>query len=103
MALSLAHRPPMRRPGIALLFAVAGYGIATIVFGLSESFTLSFLMLALTGALDNISVVVRQSLVQLLADLPRQPADFSSSHAHTVTHPVGQRLSNLKNIPSVCT
>jgi MFS family permease len=66
MALSLAHRPPMRRPGIALLFAVAGYGIATIVFGLSESFTLSFLMLALTGALDNISVVVRGTLVQVL-------------------------------------
>lgn len=66
MALALAHRPPMRRPGIALLFAVAGYGIATIVFGLSESFTLSFLMLALTGALDNISVVVRGTLVQVL-------------------------------------
>jgi MFS family permease len=66
MALALAHRPPMRRPGIALLCAVAGYGIATIGFGLSESFALSFLMLAMTGALDNISVVVRGTLVQVL-------------------------------------
>jgi MFS family permease len=66
MALVLAHRPPLRRPGVALLCAVAGYGLATIVFGLSESFTLSFVMLALTGALDNISVVVRGTLVQVL-------------------------------------
>jgi hypothetical protein len=66
MALALAHRPPLRRPGVALLFAVTGYGLATIVFGLSESFTLSFVMLALTGALDNISVVVRGTLVQVL-------------------------------------
>jgi MFS family permease len=66
MALALAHRRPLRRPGVALLWAVTGYGLATIVFGLSESFTLSFLMLALTGALDNISVVVRGTLVQVL-------------------------------------
>jgi hypothetical protein len=45
---------------------VAGFGIATIVFGLSRSFALSLVMLALTGALDNISVVVRGTLVQLL-------------------------------------
>ena len=66
MALTLAHRPPMRRPGVALLWAVTGFGVAWIVFGISESFTLSFVMLALTGALDNISVVVRGTLVQVL-------------------------------------
>jgi MFS family permease len=66
MALVLAHRPPLRRPGVALLWAVAGFGAATIVFGLSTNFALSFIMLAVTGALDNISVVVRGTLVQVL-------------------------------------
>ncbi len=66
MALSLAHLPPMRRPGVALLFAVTGFGLATIVFGLSRSFPLSLIMLGLTGAFDNVSVVVRNTLVQLL-------------------------------------
>jgi MFS family permease len=66
MALALAHRPPFRRAGRTLLLAVAGFGAATIVFGLSQSFALSFAMLALTGALDNISIVVRGTLVQTL-------------------------------------
>lgn len=66
MAVLLAHLPPLRRPGIAMLWAVAGFGIATIVFGLSRSFYLSLAMLFLTGVLDNISVVVRSTLVQTL-------------------------------------
>ncbi len=66
MALTLAHRPPLRRAGPTLLWAVAGFGAATVVFGLSRAPLLSFLMLALIGALDNISVVVRGTLVQLL-------------------------------------
>jgi MFS family permease len=66
MALFMAHRPPLRRPGRALLWAVAGFGASIIVFGLSENFLLSFLMLALSGALDNVSVVVRGTLVQTL-------------------------------------
>jgi MFS family permease len=66
MALSLAHRPPLRRCGRAMLGAVAGFGLATVVFGLSHDFLLSFVMLAMTGALDNISVVVRGTLVQVL-------------------------------------
>jgi MFS family permease len=66
MALYLAHRPPLRRTGWALLGSVAGFGAATIVFGLSRDPALSFLMLALTGALDNVSVVVRGTLVQVL-------------------------------------
>ncbi len=66
MAMVLAHRPPMRQAGKALLWAVAGFGIATIVFGFSKNPYLSFAMLLVTGALDNISVVVRQTLVQLL-------------------------------------
>ncbi len=66
MALALAHRPPLRRAGRSLLWAVGGFGVATIVFGLSRNFVLSFAMLAVTGALDNISVVVRGTLVQVL-------------------------------------
>ena len=49
-----------------MLLAVAGFGAATIIFGLSRSYWLSFGALALTGAFDNISVVVRHTLVQLL-------------------------------------
>src|SRR5207248_5820179 len=66
MAMVLAHRPPLRRAGSALLWAVAGFGVATIVFGLSTNPYLSFAALFLTGALDMISVVVRQTLVQTL-------------------------------------
>ena len=65
-ALILAHRPPMERAGRALLWAVAGFGFATIGFGFSTSFWLSIAMLFVCGATDNISVVVRHTLVQLL-------------------------------------
>lgn len=65
-AVLIAHMPPMRRAGRSMLWAVAGFGAATVVFGLSKSYWLSFAMLALTGALDNVSVVVRHTLVQAL-------------------------------------
>jgi MFS family permease len=65
MAFALTHRRPMREAGHALLWAVAGFGAATIVFGLSRSFPLSLAMLALAGALDMISVVIRATLVQV--------------------------------------
>jgi MFS family permease len=63
MALLLARRGALRRAGPTLLVAVAGFGAATIVFGFSRWFWLSLLMLAVLGALDNISVVVRGTLV----------------------------------------
>jgi len=66
MALSLAHLPPIRKAGRALLLAVAGFGVATIIFGFSKSFWLSMAMLFLTGVFDNVSVVIRQTLVQLI-------------------------------------
>jgi len=66
MAILLAHLPPMRRAGRTMLAAVAGFGLATICFGLSRNFWLSWAMLFLTGAMDNVSVVVRHTLVQLL-------------------------------------
>lgn len=66
MAFLQAHLPPMQRAGRNLLWAVTGFGIATIIFGISRSFALSFMMLLLVGAFDNISVVVRHTLVQML-------------------------------------
>ena len=63
MVIALTHLPPIKRAGIALLWAVIGFGIATIIFGISRSFVLSLVMLALLGSLDNISVVVRSTLL----------------------------------------
>jgi MFS family permease len=56
----------MKRAGRAMLLAVAGFGAATIVFGLSTNFYLSLAALFLTGVFDNVSVVVRHTLVQVL-------------------------------------
>lgn len=63
MAFAIAHLPPMKNAGKTLLWAVAGFGVATIIFGLSKWFLLSVLMLALLGGLDNISVVIRGTLL----------------------------------------
>ena len=65
MAMLIAHRPPMRHAGKNLLWSVAGFGAAMIVFGISKSFWLSLGMLMLSGAFDNVSVVIRHTLVQL--------------------------------------
>ncbi len=65
-ALLMAYRPPTREAGRSLLLAVCAYGVVTIFFALSRSFWLSFLLLALTGALDNVSVVVRHTILQLM-------------------------------------
>ncbi len=64
-AVTLAYLPPLRKAGSALLWSVVGFGIVTIVFGLSRWVWLSLLMLALSGALDSISVVIRHTLVQI--------------------------------------
>jgi MFS family permease len=63
VALVIAHRPPFERAGRTLLWVVAGFGVATIVFGLSQSFPLSLLMLATLGGLDQVSVVIRGTLL----------------------------------------
>lgn len=59
-------RPLPRRQGITLLWAVAAYGAATIVYGLSRSFLLTFVALACTGLADVVSTVIRQTLRQLI-------------------------------------
>jgi MFS family permease len=66
MSFFMAHRPPIERAGRTLLWAVAGFGLVTIVFGLSQWLPLSLAMLFMLGALDMISVVIRHTLVQLL-------------------------------------
>lgn len=66
MAVLQAHLPPYRKAGRALFLAVAAYGCATIVFGLSQNLYLSLAMLFLVGVADNVSVVIRHTLVQTL-------------------------------------
>jgi MFS family permease len=65
MAILLAHRPLRGRAGPTMLWAVAGFGIFTIAFGLSHNMTLSLLALFLCGASDMVSVVIRATLIQL--------------------------------------
>ena len=66
MSLMLASRPPMKRAGPLLLWAVTAFGVATIVFALSTSFALSLATMFILGAADNISVVIRATVLQLL-------------------------------------
>lgn len=66
MALALARWPLKRKAGARMFLAVAGFGLATVVFGLSRNMWLSVLALAALGAADMISVYVRQTLVQIV-------------------------------------
>jgi len=66
MALVVAYLRPMRHAGRSLLWCVTGFGIATIIFGLSKMFWLSLGMLFLAGAFDSVSVIIRGSIVQLV-------------------------------------
>jgi MFS family permease len=65
MSIIITRWPIKRMVGYKLLAAVAVFGVASIVFGLSENFTLSLIALAACGAADNISVVTRLTLMQL--------------------------------------
>src|SRR5690242_4438402 len=65
MAVALAHRPLRGRSGPILLWAVAGFGVFTIIFGISHSLILSLIALVLLGASDMISVIIRATLTQL--------------------------------------
>ncbi len=66
MALLQTRLPAWRQPGRVLLITVAGFGLATVGFGLSRSFMLSFVLLLMTGVFDNVSVVIRATLEQSL-------------------------------------
>jgi len=65
-ALVLAHRPPMARAGRALFTAVSVFGLSMIGFGLSRDALLSWILLAVAGMADNVSVVLRATLLQVL-------------------------------------
>ncbi len=79
-AFIIAHRPPLEKAGRTMLLCVAIFGVATVLFGVANSaglgryfpatdavwFWVAFGLLALCGAVDNVSVVVRQTLVQIL-------------------------------------
>jgi MFS family permease len=65
MALMLAFKPLRGRAGPKMLWCVAGFGVFTILFGLSHSLALSMIALILVGATDMVSVVVRGILIQL--------------------------------------
>jgi MFS family permease len=65
VAILLAHHPLRKKAGLSMLYCVCAFGVFTIVFGLSHSLALSLIALALTGAFDMVSVIVRSTLVQL--------------------------------------
>ena len=66
MGMYLAHHPPIGQTGKLLLIAVAGFGVCMIAFALSTNYYLSLILLASSGAFDNISMVIRGSIAQLL-------------------------------------
>ena len=65
MALVIVYKPPTQHAGRNLFLAVAAFGIATILFGISTNYYLSLFFLFLTGAFDNVSVVIRHTILQL--------------------------------------
>src|SRR5581483_11801556 len=65
MAILVAHRPIRRRAGMTMLWCVAGFGIFTIVFGISRDLIVSMIALFLVGASDMVSVIIRATLVQV--------------------------------------
>jgi MFS family permease len=65
MSFVMVALPPVRRAGRALLVAVTIFGLATIGFGVSHSYPLSLFLYMLTGMADQVSVIMRQTIVQL--------------------------------------
>jgi len=108
VSLLLAVMPLRRRAGPKMFFAVAGYALATVVFALSRSLALSLAALAALGAFDVVSMVVRQTLVQLVTPnelrgrvsavnflfigASNQLGEFESGVAAAILGPVGAAL-----------
>jgi hypothetical protein len=61
-----AHRPPFKKAGTTLLYAVGTFALCIIGFGISRSFVLSLVLLAVSGMADNVSVLIRSTLLQVL-------------------------------------
>lgn len=65
MSVVLTFYPPVKRSGHLLLFSIVGFGVSMIVFALSKNFYLSAFVLFLSGAFDDVSVVIRASILQI--------------------------------------
>ena len=65
MAIAIAHKPLKKHAGATMLWCVAGFGLFTVLFGVSRSFALSIIALFLVGATDMVSVIVRATLIQI--------------------------------------
>src|SRR6185369_11395423 len=94
MGIFLAHRPPFRRAGRTMLLAVAVFALAIVGFGLSRSFYFSLGLLALSGMADNVSVVIRSTLIQLLT-LPR----CSAASPRSIPSSLAPRTSSAPSSP----
>lgn len=66
MAIFLAYYPPFKNAGIKLLLCVAAFGVCMILFAISKNFYFSFVLLALSGMFDNVSVVIRSTIMQIM-------------------------------------
>ena len=96
VALFLGFKPISFNVGAKMLWAVAAYGLTTLVFGLSTSFVLSLSMLALLGAADAISVFIRSTLVQLnTPDDKRGRVSSISGLAISASNELGEMQSGL--------
>ena len=96
VALWFAWRPLHRNVGVKMLWAVAGFGVATIVFGLSRSMALSMAALIALGGLDMLSVYVRSSLVQLhTPDTMRGRVSAVSGLAISASNELGELQSGV--------
>lgn len=65
VAVALAHRPVMAHAGKKMFYVVAAFGVCMIVFGLSRNFYLSLAVLAISGGVDSVSVIIRSTILQL--------------------------------------
>ncbi|MGB7655878.1 MAG: MFS transporter [Novosphingobium sp.] len=92
----LGFRPLARNVGSKMLWAVAVYGLATLLFGLSTHYWLSLVMLALLGAADSVSVFIRNTLVQLnTPDDKRGRVSSISGLAISASNELGEMQSGL--------
>jgi MFS family permease len=95
-AVWLGFFPLQRNVGAKMLWAVAVFGLATVVFGLSTSFPLSMVMLVLLGAADQVSVFIRTSLIQLnTPDEMRGRVSSISGLAISASNELGEMQSGL--------
>ena len=96
MAIVVAHWPLRRRAGATMLWCVFGFGVSTVVFGLSRNLALSISALVLMGACDMVSVIIRHTMLQLATpDAMRGRVSAVNSMFIGVSNEVGQFESGI--------